>query len=168
LSRDDHFRFGSVFIKKNNQTEIYFFKKKPKPVQTDRFRFCFGQKPVQTGLAWFFRFGSVFLVLARFDIFFSGLARFFLFQFGFFGFMLIKPKSNRTGRFFKILIGFFHGSVFSVISFPVFSVFFSPLVLSQLLLLFFRAHWHFLALVYLKVICEIALHSWMMICVSRS
>jgi hypothetical protein len=36
-------RFGSVFIKKSNQTEIFFFKKKtetePKPVQTDRFRF---------------------------------------------------------------------------------------------------------------------------------
>jgi hypothetical protein len=34
----DHFRFGSVFIKKNNQTEIIFLKK-PKLVQTDRFRF---------------------------------------------------------------------------------------------------------------------------------
>jgi len=36
-------RFGLVFIKKSNQTEIFFFKKKtetePKPVQTDRFRF---------------------------------------------------------------------------------------------------------------------------------
>jgi hypothetical protein len=30
--KGDHFRFGSVFIKKNNQTEIFFFKKKkPKP-----------------------------------------------------------------------------------------------------------------------------------------
>jgi hypothetical protein len=34
----DYFRFGSVFIKKTNQTEI-FLKKKLKPVQTDRFRF---------------------------------------------------------------------------------------------------------------------------------
>jgi hypothetical protein len=50
-------------LKKSNQT--IFFKKKtktePKPVQTDRFRFgFFGQKPVQTGLVWFFWFGSVF------------------------------------------------------------------------------------------------------------
>jgi len=66
-------RFGSVFIKNSNQTEIFFFLKKtetePTPVQTDRFRFGsvrFGfleKKPVQTGLARFFRFG---LVLARF------------------------------------------------------------------------------------------------------
>jgi hypothetical protein len=70
LSRVDHFLFGSVFIKKNNQTEIFFKKNtetKPKPVQTDWFRFGFlGQKSVQTGLARFFpvwvRFGSVFLV----------------------------------------------------------------------------------------------------------
>jgi hypothetical protein len=81
-TRGDHFRLGSVFIKKSNQTEIIIFlKKKPKPGQTDRFRFGFlGQKPVQTGLARFFpvwlgfgsffsgflsvsvRFGSVFLV----------------------------------------------------------------------------------------------------------
>jgi hypothetical protein len=48
-------------------------KKKPKPVQTDRFRFgsvIFGKKPVQTSLAWFFPvwlgfscFGSVFFQL---------------------------------------------------------------------------------------------------------
>jgi hypothetical protein len=52
----------------------------------------------------FFRFCSVF----------SGLARFFFsldsVRFGFFGFRLIKPKPNRTGRFFQNLnglIGFF-------------------------------------------------------------
>jgi hypothetical protein len=61
-SRGDHFRFGSVFIKKSNQTEIFFLKKKP--------------KPVQTGLARFFRFGLVFLVWLGF---FSG---FVLFRFG--------------------------------------------------------------------------------------
>jgi len=94
-TRGDHFRFGSVFIKKSNQTEFFFFWKKtetePKSGQTDRFRFGFlGQKPVQTGLArffWFwlgfFRFGSVFSVwlgffsLAQFWLGFSGLARFF-------------------------------------------------------------------------------------------
>jgi hypothetical protein len=49
----DYFRFDSVFIKKSNQIE--FFLKKPKPVQTDQFLFGFlGQKPVRTGLAWFF------------------------------------------------------------------------------------------------------------------
>jgi hypothetical protein len=75
-----------------------FYKKKPKPVQTDRFRFGFlGHKPVQTGLArFFFGFGSV--------------------QFGFFGFRLIKPKPNRTGRvFFTIrffLLFFFQFSWF--------------------------------------------------------
>jgi hypothetical protein len=68
-------------------------KKKPKPGQTDRFRFgsvFLGQKPVQTGLARFFRFwlgflrfgsvfsgfGSVFFSLARFFRFGSVLARF--------------------------------------------------------------------------------------------
>jgi len=72
--RGDHFRFGSVFIKKSNQAEI-FFEKKPKPGQTDRFEFGFlGQKPVQTGLARFFRF---LLGFFRFWLGFSGLARFF-------------------------------------------------------------------------------------------
>jgi hypothetical protein len=74
FTRGDYFRFGLVFIQKNNQTE---FKKKTetgsnRPVSV-RFGF-FGQKPVQTSLARFFpvwlgffsvwvRFGSVFLVL---------------------------------------------------------------------------------------------------------
>jgi hypothetical protein len=56
--------FSSVWFlsQKSNQTD---FKKKLKPVQTDRFRFglvFLEQKPVQTGFAWFFRFGSVFPV----------------------------------------------------------------------------------------------------------
>jgi len=56
--------FGSIrfgfYKKKNNQTEI-IKKKKPKPVQIDRFWFGFlGQKPVQTGLTRFFQFGSIF------------------------------------------------------------------------------------------------------------
>ena len=101
MFRVDYFRFGLVFIKKNNQTEI----KKPKPVQTDRFRFGFlGQKPAQTGLArfWlgFFSFGSVF------SWFGSG---FFLVwvRFDFFSFRLVKPKLNRTGRFFQNYNRFF-------------------------------------------------------------
>ena len=105
-TRGDYFRFGSVFIKKSNQTEIFFLKKKPKPGQTDRFRFGFFR--AKTGSN---RFGSVFPVLARFSRFwlgFFGLARFFRFgsvlarffsrflsvlvRFGFFGFLLIKPN----------------------------------------------------------------------------
>jgi hypothetical protein len=85
--RGDYFWSGSVFIKKK-VTKLNFLKKKtetePEPVQTDRFWFL-GQKPVQTGLAWFF---LVFFCL--------GSARF-----GFFGFRLIKLKSNRTGWFFQ-------------------------------------------------------------------
>jgi hypothetical protein len=74
--------FCLVFIKKINQ--IKFFLKKLKSVQIDRFWFGFlGKKPVQTSLAQFFLFGSVFF-------------RFFsvLIWFGFFNFKLIKPKPN--------------------------------------------------------------------------
>jgi hypothetical protein len=54
--------FYSVFIKNNNKIK-FFLKKKLKLGQTDRFWFGFlGQKPVQTNLAQFFRFGSVFPV----------------------------------------------------------------------------------------------------------
>jgi len=60
-----------------------------------------GQKPVQTGLALFFRFGLIFFVWV---------------QFGFFGF-----RTEPVG-FFKILIVFFYDSFFSVI-FLIFLVF---------------------------------------------
>ena len=82
--------FDSVRFLSKKLTKPNFFKKKtetePQPGQTDRFRFGFlGQKPVQTDLArfsrfwlgfpvfaWFFRFGSVFLVwLGFFSGFFS-------------------------------------------------------------------------------------------------
>jgi hypothetical protein len=57
-----------------------------------------------------FGFGSVF----------SGLRSV---RFGFFSFRLIKPKPNQTGRFFQNFNRFFfHGLVFSVIFFPVFSI----------------------------------------------
>jgi len=93
--RGDHFRFGSVFIKKSNQT---FFKKKTESelVQTDRF--WFGYFRTKTYSNWF---GLVFFGLT---LFFSGLAWFFFVvwvRFGFFGFRLIKPKLNRTSRFFQ-------------------------------------------------------------------
>jgi hypothetical protein len=98
LARGDHFRFGSVFIKKSNQTEIFFLKKKPKPSQTDRFRFGFlGKnrfKPVWIG---FSGFGSVFSVLARF---FPVLARFFLVLLGFFFWFFVGFGSVRFFRFF--------------------------------------------------------------------
>ena len=84
--------FGSVrfLLKKITKLKYIFLKKKPKPGQTDRFRFGFGSV--------FFGFGSVFFGLARFWLGFSGLARFFRFRFGF---LLIKPKPNRTDRFFQ-------------------------------------------------------------------
>jgi hypothetical protein len=115
-----------------------------------RFGFL-GQKPVQTSLPRFFQFGSVFsvfsgfgsvfrfgsvfsvlarffLVLAQFSRFwlgFSGLARFFCRFFSVlvrFGFLLIKPKPNRTGRFFQNFNRFFFGLIFSINFFLVFSV----------------------------------------------
>jgi hypothetical protein len=89
FSRGDHFRFGSVFIKKNIQTE-FFFKKKTETCLNQPVLVRFGfleQKPVQTGLARFF----------------SGLAWFFSVwvRFGFFSFRLIKLKPNRTSRVFQ-------------------------------------------------------------------
>jgi hypothetical protein len=88
------------------------------------------KKPVQTGLTRFFGLAQFWLGLVRFFpvwLGFFGLARFFS---GFFQFGLVFPVpglKNRTEPvgFFKILIGligFFYGSVFSVIFFPVFSV----------------------------------------------
>ena len=115
--------FGSVrFLSKKVTKPKFFFEKKTETESNRPFsvRFGFlGKKPVQTGLARFFRFGSV---LARFgSVFFCfGSVRFFAY----------KTETEPAG-FFKILIGFFFGSVFSVIFFPVFLVFqffCSPLV----------------------------------------
>jgi hypothetical protein len=93
LNMGDYFRFSSVFIKKNNQIE-FFFKKKPKPGQTYRFRFGFlGQKLVQTSLAQFsgfLGFSSVFFGLARFGSIFPVFT--------------YKTETEPAG-FFKILIG---------------------------------------------------------------
>jgi hypothetical protein len=104
----------------------FFLKKKPKP-NWNQF------KP--TG------FGSVFLdknqffwfclVWIRFCSVFSVLLCLDSVRFGFFGFRLIKPKPNRIGQFFqnfKFLIGFFHGSVFSVIFFWFFDFFSHPYI----------------------------------------
>jgi uncharacterized protein YdiU (UPF0061 family) len=66
------------------------------------------------GLVWFFRrkigsnrFGSVLFGVTRF---FSVWVRF-----GFFQFQAYKTETKPVG-FFKILIGFFYGSVFPVLS----------------------------------------------------
>jgi len=110
--------FGSVrfLSKKVTKPKFFFLKKKPKP---NRNRV----KPTGFGSVRFFRaktgsnrFGSVFSVLARF---FPVLARFFSVWLCFFGlarffsgflsvsvrfgsvFLVIKPKPNRTGRFFQ-------------------------------------------------------------------
>ena len=103
--------FGSVWFLSKNKNQINFFKKKkPKPVQTDRFRFGFlGQKPVQTGLARFFRFGSVFSVFSSLARFFSGFGSVFpvwlgfsgfsTVRFGFFSFLLIKPNRPVFSKF---------------------------------------------------------------------
>jgi hypothetical protein len=73
---DDYFRFGLIFIEKI----------KMKPVQTGRFRFGFlGQKPVQTGLAWFFRFCLILARFFRFDSIFSVWLGFFFFGSVWFG-----------------------------------------------------------------------------------
>jgi hypothetical protein len=95
-------RFGSVFIKKSNQTDFVFKKKTEtgsnRPVLV-RFGFL-EKKPVQTGLA---RFDSVLARLARFFpiwLGFFGLARFFSgffsVRFSFSGSRLKKPKPNRS------------------------------------------------------------------------
>jgi len=108
--------FGSVrfLSKKVTKPKLFFFwKKNRNRTETGsnrpgsvRFGFL-GQKPVQTGLArffrfWlgFFRFGSVFSVWLGFGSFFSGFLSVSV-RFGFFGFLVIKPKPNRTDRFFK-------------------------------------------------------------------
>jgi hypothetical protein len=93
--RGDHFWFGLVFIKKNNQIEFFLKKTETNSNRPVSVRFGFlGQKPVQTGLARFFCFSSV---LARFfglTQFFSG---FFWFGFGlvrFFRFQAYKTKTE--------------------------------------------------------------------------
>jgi hypothetical protein len=103
--------FNHAFKKGNFYNKLY----KSSEATTTSF-FFFGQKPVQTGLAWFFGFGSVF----------SGLARFFsgFFGFGsvrFFRFQTYKTKIEPV-KFFKILIGFFLRFYFFNYFFSVFSI----------------------------------------------
>jgi hypothetical protein len=134
--------FGSIrfLSKKSNQTKKIFKKNKPKPNQNrvkptgfSSVLFFYGKNQlVQTSLARFFRFWLGFLGFFRFWLSFfqfgSVLARFFsvLLGFGsvffpvsvrFFWFFAYKTEIEPVDVF-KILIGFFFGSVF----FPVFSV----------------------------------------------
>jgi hypothetical protein len=103
-------RFGSVFIKKSNQTE-FFFKKNRNQFKPTGFGSVFlEQKPVQTGLARFFRFGSVFFrsVLPVPSLrnrtepvgFFKILIGFFS-RFGFFGYFFRFSRFNRFFGFFE-------------------------------------------------------------------
>jgi len=114
-TRGNHFRFGSVrfLSKKVTKSNFFFLKKKPKPNRNQ-------VKPTGFGSVRFFRaktgsnlFGSVFpvfSVLARFFSvwlgFFSGFFSISV-RFGFFGFLVIKPKPNLTGRFFQKFNRFF-------------------------------------------------------------
>ena len=88
---------GSVFIKKNNQTEIIKKKNRNQFELAGFGSIRFGFFSGKTGLVRFFRFGSVFLVLAQF----FNLAWFF---FGLVWFYKSKTDTKPVG-FFKILIG---------------------------------------------------------------
>jgi hypothetical protein len=101
-SRDDHFLFGLIFIKKNNQTELFFLKKKTETGSNRPVSVRFGFFREKTGSN---RFDSIFPVLARF---FSGFLSVSV-RFGsvFFCFLFIKPKPNRTDRFFQKFNRFF-------------------------------------------------------------
>ena len=102
--------FGLIWFLLKKIIKLNFFNKKTetglnRPVLV-RFSSFLRQKSVQTGFA---RFGSVFTVFFWFGLVFSGLSSVLFFQF-----QAYKTELNRSV--------FFHGSVFSVIFFPVFSI----------------------------------------------
>jgi len=106
--------FGSVWFLSKKVTKPNFFLNKPKPGQTDRFRFGSGFlgknrfKPVWLG---FLGFGSVFSGFGSvFPVWLGFFSSFFRFRFS--SVFSYKTKTEPAG-FFKILIG----SVFSVIFF---------------------------------------------------
>jgi hypothetical protein len=109
LSKLELIIFGSVrfLLKKVTKPKLFFFLKTEtgsnRPDSVRFFREKTDSNRFGSVFARFFQFGSVF---ARFFRFGSVLARFgsvffwFVFCFGsvwFFGFLLIKPKSNQTG-----------------------------------------------------------------------
>ena len=124
--------FVSVqFLSTKKKSNQFFFKKTKsgsnRPVSIRLFQ---NKNRLFSGLARFFQFGSdfsVWLCFFKFDSFFQFFSVWV--QFGFFGFRLIKPKPNRTGRFFKNhnrfnrFNRFFFMVQFFQLFFPVFSVF---------------------------------------------
>jgi len=121
--------FGLVWflLKKVIKSKFFFLKKKPKPGQTDRFRFgFFREKPVQTDLARFFRFWLGFSGLARFfrfgSVFFLVFCRFRFGSVRFFRTGRFFQKFNRFNRFFFRFgfFGYFFSGFLDLIGFPVF------------------------------------------------
>ena len=123
--RGDHFRFGSVFIKKSNQTEIFFFEKKPKPNRNRvkptgfgsvRFGFC-REKTCSN------RFGSVFPVWLGFGSVWLGFLSVSV-RFGLVFSVFVYKTETEPAGFFKNLIGligfFFRFGFFGLIGFLVF------------------------------------------------
>jgi hypothetical protein len=85
--------FSSVrfLSKKVTKQNFFFFKTETGSNRPVSVRFGFlGQKPVQTGLARFFRFWLSFIGFFRFGSVFFGLARFFRFGSVFFGFGSVR------------------------------------------------------------------------------
>jgi len=115
--RDDHFQFGSVFIKQNNQTKnLKKNRNQFKPTDFGSVRLGFlGQKPVQTGLARFFWFFPVCLSFFGFGLVFPG---FFCFEFGLV--FSVSGLWNRTDRFFQNFNRFFSRFGFFDYFFPDF------------------------------------------------
>jgi len=87
--------FGLVqFLSKKVTKSKFFLKKNRNRVKLTGFGsvWFFREK---TGLAWFFSFGSIFSVWLGFGSGWLSFFRFFCrFRFGFFGFLLVKPKPN--------------------------------------------------------------------------
>ena len=99
FAKGDYFLFGLIFIKKSNQTKI-FYRNRVKPTGFGSVRFF----RAKTGSN---RFGSVFPVLARFSRFWLGFFRFWL---GFFRFCSVFSVFLGFGSvFFRFFVGF--GSV---------------------------------------------------------
>jgi hypothetical protein len=84
--------FGSVrFLSKKVTKPKFFLKKKTETGSNRPVSVRFGFFRAKTGSN---QFGSVFPVLARFSRFWLGFLSVSV-QFGFFGFLLIKPEPNR-------------------------------------------------------------------------
>jgi hypothetical protein len=102
--------FSSVRFLSKTSNQNRFLKQKTKTVSNRSVSVWFG-------LVWFGYFGEK-TGSNRLGSFFPGLARFYssLVWFGFFLFQAYKSKTEQNR------LVFFHGSVFSVIVFPIFSI----------------------------------------------